>query len=98
MTGDHGALARALSRFTITLYRDGAVADRGAAANVLDGPLAALRHLVEVLAADPESPPIEPGEIVTTGTLTRALPIAPGETWSTELHGLDLPGVSVRFV
>ncbi len=98
VTGDHGALARALSRFTITLYRDGAVADRGAAANVLDGPLAALRHLVEVLAADPESPPIEPGEIVTTGTLTRALPIAPGETWSTELHGLDLPGVSVRFV
>ncbi len=62
------------------------------------GPLAALRHLVEVLAADAASPPIEPGEIVTTGTLTRALPIAPGETWSTELHGLDLPGVSVRFV
>jgi 2-oxo-3-hexenedioate decarboxylase len=98
VTGDLDALARALSGFTITLSRNGAVADRGAAANVLDGPLAALRHLVEVLAADPASPPLAAGEIVTTGTLTRALPIAPGETWSTELHGLDLPGASVRFV
>lgn len=97
VTGDHEALARALSGFTITLFRNGEVADRGAAANVLDGPLAALRHLVGVLAADPESPPLEPGEIVTTGTLTRALPIAPGETWSTELHGIGLPGLSVRF-
>ncbi len=97
VTGDRGALARALSGFTITLYRNGEPADRGAAVNVLDGPLAALRHLVEVLAADPESPPLGAGEIVTTGTLTRALPIAPGETWSTALHGFDLPGVSVRF-
>jgi 2-oxo-3-hexenedioate decarboxylase len=98
VTGDLDALARALAGFTITLSRNGAVADRGAAANVLDGPLAALRHLVEVLAADPASPPLAAGEIVTTGTLTRALPIAPGETWSTEFHGLDLAGASVRFL
>jgi 2-oxo-3-hexenedioate decarboxylase len=98
VAGDLDALARALSGFTITLSRNGEAADRGAAVNVLDGPLAALRHLVEVLAGDPGSPPLAAGEIVTTGTLTRALPIAPGETWSTQLHGIDLAGVSVRFV
>lgn len=43
----------------------------------------ALRHLVGVLANDPESPPLAGGEIVTTSTLTRALPIAPGQTWGT---------------
>ena len=33
--------------------------------------------LVDMLARDPVNPPIAPGEIVTTGTLTRALPVAP---------------------
>jgi 2-oxo-3-hexenedioate decarboxylase len=37
------------------------------------------------------------GEIVTTGTVTRAFPVAPGETWRTELHGLDLPAMTIRF-
>ena len=68
------------------------------ASNVLGGgPLAALRHLVEVLAADRDSPPLTPGEIVATGTLTRALPIKSGERWSTRLNGLPLAGISVAF-
>ncbi len=72
--------------------------DTGRATNVLGGgPLAALRHLVRVLAGAPESPPLAAGEIVTTGTLTRALPIAPGETWSTTMTGLPLSGVAARF-
>ena len=37
------------------------------------------------------------GEIVTTGTLTRALPVAAGETWRTELKGVGLDGIEVRF-
>ena len=71
--------------------------DHGHAANVLDGPLYALRHLVGLLAGEPDNPPLAAGEIVTTGTLTRALPIAPGETWTTELFGVALPGLSVRL-
>jgi 2-oxo-3-hexenedioate decarboxylase len=97
VTGDKAALARRLAGFTIALSRDGEVQDRGTAANVLDGPLLAIRHLVDVLAADPESPRLQAGEIVTTGTLTRALPIRPGETWSTAIEGVELPGVSVTF-
>jgi 2-keto-4-pentenoate hydratase len=86
-----------LSAFEIDLKRNGAVMDHGRAANVLDGPLNALRHLVELLAAEHDNPPLAAGEIVTTGTLTRALPIAPGETWTTELFGVALPGLSVRL-
>jgi 2-oxo-3-hexenedioate decarboxylase len=88
---------RTLSAFEIDLKRNGAVMDHGRAANVLDGPLNALRHLVELLAAENDSPPPAAGEIVTTGTLTRALPIAPGETWTTELFGVALPGLSMRL-
>jgi 2-oxo-3-hexenedioate decarboxylase len=86
-----------LSTFTIDLFRDGALADRGRAANVLDGPLFALRHLIELLNADALNPPLAAGEIVTTGTLTRAFPVAPGETWSTALAGVSLPGARIRF-
>ena len=81
-----------LARFDIDLFCDGRHIDRGNAANVLDGPLAALRHLVGLLAHDPINPPLAAGEIVTTGTLTRAMPVKPGETWSTALHGIPLDG------
>jgi 2-oxo-3-hexenedioate decarboxylase len=63
----------------------------------LGGPVSALRHLVDILASDQINPPLAAGEIVTTGTLTRALPVAPTETWTTELAGLALNGLFVRF-
>jgi 2-oxo-3-hexenedioate decarboxylase len=87
-----------LSAFEIDLFRNGTLADHGRAANVLDGPVFALRHLVELLAADPVNPPLARGEIVTTGTLTRAFPVARGEAWTTELTGIPLEGARIRFV
>jgi 2-oxo-3-hexenedioate decarboxylase len=68
-----------LSDFTIELCCDGRVVDNGHAANVLDGPLSALRHFVGLLAGDPVNHALAAGEIVTTGTLTRAMPVQPGE-------------------
>src|SRR4029077_4632305 len=81
-----------LAGFEIERLRDGEVVDRGHAANVLDGPLSALRHLVGLIARDPVNLPLAPGDIVTTGTLTRALPILPGESWGTAVHGIELGG------
>jgi 2-oxo-3-hexenedioate decarboxylase len=96
-TGGAGEWQAELSRFDIDLFCDGRHIDRGNAANVLDGPLAALRHLVGLLANDKINPPLAGGEIVTTGTLTRAMPVKPGETWSTALHGIPLDGIRLRF-
>ncbi len=87
----------ALSRFGIELRRGGAVVERGKAADVLGGPLSALRHLVDLLARDPVNPPLAAGEMVTTGTLTRALPVAPGEAWSTRLSDIALEPIAIRF-
>jgi 2-oxo-3-hexenedioate decarboxylase len=89
---------RELVAFEIDLFRNGELANHGRAANVLDGPVFALRHLVELLASDPVNPPLAAGEIVTTGTLTRAFPVAAGETWTTKLSGIPLEGARVRFV
>ena len=90
-------LSRTFSTFEIDLKRDGTVVDHGRATNVLGGPVSALRHLVDILARDQVNPPLAAGEIVTTGTLTRALPAAAGETWTTELTGVALDGICVRF-
>jgi len=89
--------SRTLSTFEIDLKRDGTVVDHGRAMNLLGGPVSALRHLVDILALDQVNPPLAAGEIVTTGTLTRALPVSAGETWTTGLTGVALDGICVRF-
>jgi 2-oxo-3-hexenedioate decarboxylase len=88
---------RDLANFEVDLERDGVIADRGHGSNVLDSPFLALRHMVELLANDSVNPPLAAGEIVSTGTLTRALPVAPGECWRTRLRGLPIDGIELRF-
>jgi 2-keto-4-pentenoate hydratase len=87
-----------LSGLAMALSRDGGEVDRGTGTNVLDGPVQALMHLAGTLGADPEAPSLEAGEIITTGTLTRAFPLASGQTWSTTIDGYDLPGLTLRVV
>lgn len=95
--GREGAWRAALSSFEIELFRNDALADRGRAENVLEGPLSALRHLVALLARDEVNSPLGAGEVVTTGTLTRALPVAAGETWTTRLDGIALGGLRLTL-
>ena len=87
-----------LRDFRCTLIRDGEELETGHSANVLDGPLNALAHLVELLARDSTNLPLARGEIITTGTLTDAYPLTPGKSWATRLDGLDLAPVSVSVV
>ena len=90
--------AAALERFGVVLSCDGAVRERGRGSNVLGSPLTAVAHLIAVLTRQPHPLPLQSGEIVTTGTLTAALPISAGETWRTVLDGIALPGLEVEFV
>ncbi|MFL6279435.1 MAG: 2-keto-4-pentenoate hydratase [Vicinamibacterales bacterium] len=91
------SLSHRLRTFTITLAKDGSIAAQGTGSNVLDGPFPAALFLVRVLRDQQLFDCIRPGEIVTTGTLTPALPIRAGETWTTSLSGIDLPGATVHF-
>ena len=65
---------------------------------MLDSPLRALRHLVDLLANDPHNPPLYAGEIISTGTLTLAMPVKPGEPWTTTAVGIPLDEITIRFV
>ena len=85
-----------LADFEVVLSRNGAEVDRGHGRNVLDGPLAALADFVRALD-ETSGERLMPGDIVTTGTVTRAFPAVAGETWSTNIIGLALPGLTIAF-
>jgi len=88
----------ALASFGTTLRRNGEVADEGNARNVLGGgPLVALGHLAALVTHVPDAVPLKAGEIVTTGTLTRALPIVSGETWQASFDGLPLEAIEIAL-
>lgn len=88
-------LLGALERFTLILSCDGQLRDSGTGANVLGNPVSAIVHLMSVL--EEHAMPLQAGEMVTTGTITSAELIHPGETWRTEIAGIGLPGLSVTF-
>jgi 2-oxo-3-hexenedioate decarboxylase len=50
-----------------------------------------------VLINLPQFPPLAAGEIVTTGTITDAWPVVPGETWSSDYGALGLAGMTLTF-
>ncbi len=94
---DVAGLAEKLPLAEARLFKGDRLVDKGVGANVLGSPLLALAHLVNLLSRQPEAPPLTAGEVVTTGVLTDAHPVAAGEAWHTELAGLPLKGLRISF-
>jgi len=88
---------RELGSFEVELCCNGEPSQRGGGSLVLDSPLNALRHLVELLAAQQHGLPLRADEIISTGTLTLAMPVSAGETRTTNVVGIPLEGISLRF-
>jgi 2-keto-4-pentenoate hydratase len=81
-------LIEQLRAFRIVLRSASGEEAHGCGADVLGSPLLAA-------AAMPELP--RAGEIISTGSLTDAIGVAPGQTWTTELDGIPLRGLMVRL-
>ena len=94
---DPTTLLDTLATFTATLSCDSAIVEQGGGANVLGSPVIALDHLVQMLAGQPQFEPLAAGEIITTGTLTNAHSIAPGQRWTSDYGELDLDGLNITF-
>jgi 2-keto-4-pentenoate hydratase len=90
-------LGAMLPAFALTLSRGDKVIERGTGANVLGSPALALGHLARLIATQPNSPPLAAGEIISTGTLTDAWPVSPGEVWSSDYGELPLRGLTLRL-
>jgi 2-keto-4-pentenoate hydratase len=96
------AVVASLAGLRIKLYGDGVLKDEGSGANVLDGPVQALLHFVNELRSTPNAPALQAGDVITTGTLTDAWPVAAGQTWHTAIEASGpvaggLKGLTVRF-
>ena len=82
-----GTMLERLRTFEAVLHRNGEEVARGTGANVLGSPAHALAHLTQVVGS-----PIAEGEVITTGTVTDALPIKNGETWRCDYTSLGVEG------
>ena len=83
-----------LTDIPVDLMRGDEVVETGVGANALDGPLDVLAHLVDML--DPDQA-VQAGELVSTGTLTDAWRIEPGEEWTGRYGGVMGKSLTVRF-
>lgn len=96
--GDLAGLVDALRDCGVALARNGEIVDRGLGANALGHPALVLAFLADIINRQPQFEPLAAGEVITTGTLTAAMPIAPGEIWSSRYEGLTgVTGLSLSF-
>ena len=93
---DRQRVAAELAAIRVVLACDGRDVEEGVADIVLDGPLHALRLWVDAMAAQPQRWPIVAGDIVTTGTITDAAPLAPGQRWQTRLSDPRFAGMTLN--
>jgi len=95
--GDVPGLVEKLPKVEAKLFKGDEPKDRGVGANVLGSPLLSLGYFVDLLRKQPEAEQLRAGEIITTGVLTDAHPVTPGEAWHTEISGLPLKGLAITF-
>lgn len=89
--------AAQLAGLTMRLTCEGQEIETGRGSNVLGSPLAALAHLVALLADQGPEVQLQPGEVVTTGTVTAAYAVRAGQAWRAEPGGIALDAVEVAF-
>ncbi len=96
LASDAAGLNRVLAAARVKLHRNGQCVEEGAGANVLDGPLLALRHFIAELRSCPGAAGLAAGDIVTTGTWTDAWPVKAGERWAARYDSV-LPALEIEF-
>lgn len=88
-------LSDELAALELVLARDEEVVERGRGSVVLGSPIQALQLWLQAMAAQTPQWTVQPGDVVTTGTLTDAWPLAAGEFWQTTLSDPRLAGLSL---
>lgn len=88
-------LSHQLAEFKLSLLCNNSLVEEGAGRNCLRSPALCLEELTRAAAKRGDA--LRAGEIISTGSLTDAKPIAAGEEWRAELNGLPLASLRVRF-
>lgn len=91
-------VAELLSNASVSVSCAETMMGAGFGHNVLNSPVHAIWHLHQLLKSQPGFPPLQAGEIITTGSWTPSFPVQAGQTWVTAFSGVNVPGISVSFV
>jgi 2-keto-4-pentenoate hydratase len=78
----------------VTVAKDGTTVATGTGKAVLGDPIRALIWLAEELATREET--LEPGQIVSTGSITRPVPVEPGEEITVEFDSLGTISLDIE--
>lgn len=90
------ALVEQLPRFKVALLEQGQLVEEGSGRNSLRSPAVCLGELVSAIARQPLAESLAAGELVSSGSLTGSHPIAPGQTWTAVVDGLELPTLTLQ--
>ena len=91
------SLAAQLATFKLKLFRNDTFVEEGGGYMVLKNPALALGEFAAALSRSPWAEPLRAGELVTTGSLTTPMLIAPGETWRSEPDGLPVAALTMKL-
>jgi len=73
------------------------LSEEGRGSNVLDGPISALKYLQVGIEKYEAELDLQPGDVITTGTLTDAKPICAGQVWSAVFEGFAKMDLAIKF-
>ena len=90
-------LAAQLGEFKLKLFKDDNFVEEGSGRNVFRNPALCLGELAKAVREAPWAEPLRAGELISTGSLTTPMLIAPGETWRAVADGLDVAPLVMRL-
>jgi 2-oxo-3-hexenedioate decarboxylase len=95
--GSIPALVDQLAACKIKLFRNGALVEEGLGKNSLKSPALCLAELANAVPRQQDAAPFEPGELISTGTLTGAQSIGGDDVWQVEVEGLPLASLELSL-
>jgi 2-oxo-3-hexenedioate decarboxylase len=85
-----------MASFKVRLLKNNEMVEEGEARNALQSPALCVAELAEALRRR-GGETLQPGDLVTTGTLTTALLIASDDTWIASLSGIPPSSLTLRI-
>jgi 2-oxo-3-hexenedioate decarboxylase len=93
---DIARLVPDMAAFTVRLLRNNEMVEEGAAKNALESPVLCVAELGEALKRR-GGETLQAGDVISTGALTTALPIAVGDVWIASLSGIPPSSLTLRI-
>jgi 2-oxo-3-hexenedioate decarboxylase len=88
--------AAELADFTVRVLRNNELVGEGAGASVFESPARCVGELAEAMRRR-GGETLQAGDVISTGSLTKSMPIAPGDTWIASLSGIPPSALTLHI-